>query len=265
MTRPRMILLGPVLAVLAAVPAGAQETLRYRWIDDGTVTIESPQGTMDVVAEQYAEVTFELDDGEAVARFDSLTSYIAGPMGDQSPDVGPLREGEFRLEIDDANVVTTVDHPSVAASGTTGLDPLHTFDDFFIPLPEESLTVGLEWSRDFVHEGSSAPGGEYYSERSMTLSVRADTVVNGVDAFVVDVSQTLLVESAGIEENMGFDFRSTMEGTESGMAILTADGRLLHRSRTMDTTGLFSMSFQGQAMDMPQAASFTGTIDLVSN
>jgi len=255
-----------IAAGLSATSASAQETLRYRWTDGGIVSIESPQGPMDVNGDQYAEVTFELDAaGGAVARFDSLTSQVAGPMGDQSPDVQPIRDGTFHLAIDDAHVVTTLDHPAVDGGGPGGLDPLHVFDDFFIPLPEEELRVGLEWTRDFVHEGASRPGSEYYSERSMTLTVRADTVIDGAPAFVVDVSQTVRMEAAGVDPTMGFDYQSSMDGVESGIAIVDAAGRLLHRSRRLETGGLFTVLVQGQTLDMPQSATLTGKIDLTSS
>jgi len=253
-------------ALLAAAPIVAQETLRYRSTEQGTITIESPQGTIDVQSDTYAEVRFEpREDATMVARYDSLVMYVGGPQGDQSPDVTSWLDGDFTLEFERPGVVVTRAYPEVPGGGGPGPDPLHAFDDFFIPLPAEDLAVGVEWSDSSVRDGSSQPDGAYHSERTMSLEVARDTVVAGVAAFVVDVSQTVSLETSGIIPGQGFDFVSVLDGEENGMAILSAEGELLYRSRETETGGIFTISVQGQTFDMPQTASFAGSIELVSN
>lgn len=266
-TNPSRLLTPSLLfAFLAITPLSAQETLRYRSSDQGTITIDSPQGVMDVQADYYAEVTFEMGDGATmVAHYDSLVVYVGGPQGDQSPDVAGLLAGEFTLEFERPGVVVTRAHPEVDVGSAAGFDPLHVFDDFFIPLPEEDLAVGLEWSESFVHEGSSQPDGSYYSERTMSLKVERDTTVAGMDAYVVSVSQTVMLETSGIVADQGFDFVSVLSGEETGTAILSAAGLLLYRSRESEMAGMFTISAQGQTFDMFQAVSFVGTIERISH
>jgi len=262
----RPVCLSLSFILLATVPTLAQDTLRYRSTEQGTITIESPQGTLDVQSDTYAEVTFEpREDATMVARYDSLSMYVGGPQGDQSPDVTSWLAGEFTLEFERPGVVVTHAYPEVPGDGTPGPDPLHAFDDFFIPLPTQALATGLEWSESFVNDGSSQPDGAYYSERSMSLEVERDTVVAGVAAFVVNVSQTVSLETSGIIPGQGFDFVSVFDGTETGMAIVSAEGELLYRSKESEMGGIFTISVQGQTIDMPQTASFVGSTERISN
>lgn len=263
----RLTRLMAVLAVGLAVfwsPLHAQETLRYVTMDNGGVYIESPMGAMEVDAEGYSEVVFEISGTSLTATYDSLYSYVGGSQGDQSPDVTPILNGSFQLEFERPGVVVTHSYPETDPGVANGMEPLHIFDDFFVPLPTEDLGVGLEWTEYLVHEGASQPEATYFSERSMTMRVERDTVVNGTAAFVVSVAQDILTESSGVMPGMGFDFVSSQDGTDNGTAILTADGIMLHRERTIEMAGLFSISVQGQMFDMPQTMSFTGTQELVS-
>ncbi len=220
---------------------------------------------MDVQVDNYYEVTFQMQgDATMVATYDSLVVYVGSSQGDQSPDVSGLLAGEFTLEFERPGVAVTIAYPEVDVGGGIGFDPLHSFDDFFVPLPDEDLAVGVEWSQSFVHEGSSQPGGTYYSERAMSLKVERDTVVAGLEAYVVSVSQTIMVETSGSVAAQGFDFVSLLDGDETGTAILSADGLLIYRSRKSEMAGVFTVSVQGQTFDMSQTASFTGTSELVS-
>jgi hypothetical protein len=255
-----------VLAAVAfafATPLVAQVTLLYRTTEEGTVFMDSPMGAMEVQAEGYGEVRFEVDGTSAVATYDTIFSYVGGTMGDQSPDVTPLRDGTFELSFERPGVVKTLSHPSMGASGAGGIDPLHSFDDFFVPLPDESLAVGVEWSETLINEGSSQPGATYYMERAMTMKVERDTVVNGVPAFVVSVAQEVSTEATGVMEAMGAEFMTSSDGTDNGTAIFAADGTLLYRDREVNMNGLFSIGVQGQAFDMPQTMSFTGSTELI--
>jgi hypothetical protein len=251
------------LALALAAPLAAQVTLRYRTTEEGTVFMDSPMGAMEVEAEGYGEVRFEIDGASAIASYDTIFSYVGGTMGDQSPDVTPLRNGTFELLFERPGVVKTISHPHMGASGAGGIDPLHSFDDFFVPLPEEPLAVGVEWSENLVHEGSSQPGATYHMERAMTMKVERDTVVNGTPAFVVSVLQEVTSEASGVMEAMGAEFVTSSGGTDNGSAIFAADGTLLYRDREVNMNGLFSIGVQGQAFDMPQTMSFTGSTELI--
>ena len=257
------------VAALAVFSIGtaAQETLKYVTTDEGSVVIDSPMGVMEVDAEGYSEVVFEIDGESIRVTHDSIFSYVGGPMGDQSPDVSAIRDGEFELALDRPGVVRTVSHPPVEVGTAGDMDPLHMFDDFFIPLPDEPISVGLEWSDQLTHDGSSQPDGTYLNERTINLKAVRDTVVGGRDAFVVEVSQTLSTQSSGVSEQQGFafDFDSTSDGTETGMAIITADGVMLYRERSIDLGGLFTIFVQGQVMDMTQSMSFQSTQTLVND
>jgi hypothetical protein len=245
-------------------PVVAQGTLRYITNDEGVILIDSPMGAMEVVAEQYGDVSFAISGTEMVATYDSLVSYVGGTNGDQSPDVAPLLNGSFELVFERPGVVVTRRHPEMDVGTAAGLDPLHLFDDFFVPLPADGLAVGREWTETLVHEGSSQPDATFFSERVMTMKVERDTLVNGAAAFVVSVSQEITQESTGFVPGQGFAFASLLDGTETGVVILTGDGTMLSRSRTIEMDGLFTIDVQGQTFDMPQTVSFTGTADLVA-
>jgi len=57
---------------------------------------------------------------------------------------------------------------------------------------------------------------------------------------------------------------STLDGEETGMAILSRDGLLLYRSKASDMGGLFTISAQGQTFDMPQTITLAGSTERVS-
>ncbi len=246
-------------------PVVAQGTLRYITNDEGTIFIDSPMGAMEVVAEQYGDVSFAISGTDLVATYDSLVSYVGGTNGDQSPDVTPLLNGSFDLVFERPGVVVTRSHPEMDVGTAAGLDPLHVFDDFFVPLPADGLSPGREWTETLVHEGSSQAGATYFSERVMTMKVERDTVVNGTAAYIVSVAQEITQESTGFVPGQGFAFSSLLGGTETGTVILTGDGTMLSRSRTIEMDGLFTIDVQGQTFDMPQTVSFTGSSDLVTD
>ncbi|MDH3733504.1 MAG: hypothetical protein OEU54_08210 [Gemmatimonadota bacterium] len=261
----RAVWLVAAFAAISVTQVAAQETRRYVTTDQGGVYIESPMGAMEVEAEGYSEVRFEISGTSIIAKYDTLYSYVGGSQGDQSPDVTPIMEGSFELEMERPGVLVTLSHPSVEAEGAGGMEPLHMFDDFLVPLPDEPLAVGVEWTEMMVHDGASQPDATYYSERAMSMRVERDTVVNGEPAFVVSVAQNVTNESSGIMPGMGFEFTSSSDGTDNGTAILAGDGTLLHRERTIEMAGLFSIMLQGQVFDMPQTMSFTGTQKLVAD
>ena len=260
-TRAVAIALG-VLTVATAT--AAQETVRYVTSEEGAVFMESPMGAMEVEVEGYSEIVFEVSGASLVARYDTIFSYVGGTMGDQSPDITPLRDGSFELEFERPGVVRTISHPVMESAGAGGIDPLHSFDDFFVPLPDGPLEVGLEWTETLVHDGSSLPEATYYMERAMTMRVERDTVFNGTPAFVVSVNQDVSSEATGVIAGMGAQFLNVADGTDNGFAIITGDGTLLYRERQVDMAGLFSVDVQGQALDMPQTMTFSGRAELVS-
>ena len=160
---------------LATSTQASAQSLRYVTSESGGVYIESPMGAMEVEAEGYSELTLVFDGTSVSAKYDTLYSYVGGTQGDQSPDVAPIVAGSFELVLERPGVLKTVSHPIVAAEGVGGIDPLHMFDDFLIPLPEEPLSVGRQWSEEMMHDGSSFPDATYYQTRSMTMRVERDT------------------------------------------------------------------------------------------
>jgi hypothetical protein len=265
----RRFLIATSAAVFVADPAGAQtgyasgrDTLRFREVTHAEIRLTTPQGEIPLTSEHLATIAMvRLPGDTARAWYEALTISASGPMGTQRPATDAALRAPFTLRFDDRGRVSLVSAPTFPATFQGITDLTHQFDDFFPRLPAQPLRVGLAWSDTATRTDSTA-------EKSMTwrseasYRVERDTVVDGVSALVVRMTQRLRSRSEGPVPNQPARAETVIAGTEEGYFVFAPRaGRLLGRRREGRLAGDVIMRAGAGQMALKQTYVYTSTID----
>jgi hypothetical protein len=268
MSRP---LAAAALLLFVALPAAAQttyassgDTLRYRDVTQGKLTLSGPQGEIPIAIEQRSQIAVVRMRGDSArAWYDSLSIAASSPAGDQRPATDSALKQPFRLAFDPRGRVKLVQAPKFPASFEGMTDLSHQFDDFFLRLPAKPLVVGLAWSDSVSRTDSTA---EKMTKWSTTADYRVerDTMVGGKPAVIVSMKQHVRVSGEGPVPNQPMRATSSMDGMEDGYYVFEPKaGRVLARRRSGRMEGDIFMKGSGGEMTMKQAYTYTGTVDAV--
>src|SRR5947207_1815455 len=150
------------------------------------------------------------------------------------------RRGEF------VNVV-----PSDSALAQSVAQLLGNFRDFLPRLPADGVKPGATWT-DTVE--TTQKGGDATSSRHTTIHASASTWEDraGVSGLRVETSQSYHVAGSG--KNAGQPYELSGEGTATGTAFLSADGRYM-AGEVRDSTALtVRLPVQGVSVPVVQVA-----------
>lgn len=259
------------LLITFAVPATAQttyappgDTLRFREVRQGKITLTGPQGDIPVTVEQRAGISVARMRGDSArAWFDSLTIMASSPAGEQRPATDSALNQPYRLTFDAHGLIHVVQAPVAPKSMEGVADLSHQFDDFFLRLPTKPLVVGMTWSDSSSRTDSTADRFTRWSGNA-AYRVERDTVVAGVPAVVVSIAQKVRISGEGPVPNQPMRATSSLEGNEDGFFVFAPKaGRLISRRRTGHLEGDIFMKGAMGEMTMKQAYSYTGTLDAI--
>jgi len=260
-----------VLLLAGALPAAAQstyastgDTLHFRDVTQGKVTLTTPQGEIPVSVELRAGISVVRMRGDSArAWYDSLTLVASSPAGEQRPAADSALKRPFRLTFDPRGRVKLVEAPTFPKSFEGMTDLSRQFDDFFLRLPAKPLTVGLTWSDSSARTDSTA---EKFSRWVTNADYRVDrdTVVGGTPAVVVVMKQHLKINAEGPVPNQPLRATSALDGTEEGFFIFAPKaGRVLARRRTGRLEGDTFLKGGGGEFTMKQVYDYTGAVDAI--
>jgi len=264
-------LVATALLLSCALPLGAQsaygssgDTLRYREVTQGKLTLTGPQGDIPISIEQRSQIAVVRMRGDSArAWYDSLALAASSPAGDQRPATDSALKQPFRLAFDPRGHVKLVQAPSFPKSFEGRTDLSHQFDDFFLRLPAKPLTVGLAWSDSASRTDSTAEKFTRWATNA-DYRVERDTVVDGTPAMIIAVKQRVKIAGEGPVPNQPMRATSAMDGTEEGFFVFAPKaGRVIARRRSGHLEGDIFMKGAMGEMTMKQAYSFTGTVDAV--
>lgn len=269
-------LLIAIVAVTVAPTAQAQnapaytirvgDTLRYTERTDARIEIDTPGGTAQMTSEHVATIAVAFTTADSArAWYESLLLRQVGPGPlHREPNTATLLRQPYHLSVAPSGVVRAAVFPTIPKEIADLTDLTRQFDDFFITLPRQPLTMGVAWSDTLTSDRSAQPGGTLVSRSVRSYRVERDTVVGGVRAVVIRVDHELRIDASSPMEGQNATVHVTLAGTERGTAIFASGpGRLLARKREGTLQGTFSMASGSTRTDMPQRYEYTGTLSLV--
>ena len=241
------------------------DTLRYHEVTRSETVIEAPQGAIPVLSE-YDGIIGLAGSGEERVRawFESLRLRAVGPNGDQSPATTELLRKPYELTMSPRGSVDVLATPTFPEPVAAITDLSHQFFDFFAVMPASPPVTGTVWQDTIRSESATAPGTSQFNESIRHFEFRADTVVNGVPAMVIVVSAEVRTEGSAPMEGQPLTVSTSLKGTDTGFLIFDwAAGRLLHRSRSGEMSGVFRILGAPQPVEFPQTSTYSSTIDLL--
>lgn len=158
------------------------------------------------------------------------------PGGFVAPDREFLMGRPFVLDVSPRGNVHLVEGPTIPRAFRDMFDPETQFLDFFVSLPDEDLAPGLTWSDSIASTDSAGPSP---LQAVRTMRVVGDTVIEGVDGWVIETSSSVRVESSLRVPGWEGSSSRVLEGSEKGEVVYDAVGsRLLHRRREGVMSGI---------------------------
>src|SRR6185295_9813008 len=129
-----------VLSLVALAPAAAQstyaspaaDTLRYRETQKTSVVINTPQGEIQVSADQDATLGIKRFAGDSAhAWFEALSLVAQSPQGEQKPATDGILRKPFRLTFDPRGRVKLLEAPTFPPELQAFGDMANEFTDLF--------------------------------------------------------------------------------------------------------------------------------------
>jgi len=266
----RALVAATVISFVAVVPAVAQstyappgDTLRYRETQKTAVNITTPQGEIQVSAEQDATVALRRFAGDSAhAWFESLSLVAQSPQGEQKPPTDSVLRKPFRLTLDARGRAKLVEAPMFPEALHAFGDLANEFTDLLLRLPAKPLRIGFAWT-DTLTRADSTADRKMNATSISNYKVEKDTVVNGTPALVVSMTQHTSVHAEGPVPNQpGMRTDVTMAGDDQGFYVFAPKpGRMLARRRTGKLAG--DVNIPAAGMTMKQAIDYTSMIDAV--
>jgi hypothetical protein len=253
--------------VSAQFPTGYRlvrgDTLRFREVSLGEITVVTPQGSVPVSSVHDAVLAVAFDGTDtARAWYEALTLALRSPAGEQRPETQAALRQPFLLGIDSRGRVRTLRAPRFPETFEGVSDLTKQFHDFFLRLPPDlNLTVGRTWSDTVIQADSSPNGrtGEY--ARVIQYTVTGDTLIAGTTALAIATRQQIRLSSAGPVPGRPLTARSVLDGEDNGVYVFAPTrGRLLGRFRTGQLAGTITYEGGAQTVTIQQRYNYTNTI-----
>lgn len=245
-----------------AYARGPHDTLRFREITRGTVTVQTPQGPLTLTTDHDATIALTFLPGDSArAWYEELAIGLSGVQGDNRPATGDALRKPFTLRFDARGRVRTLATPEFPASFRGVTDLTRQFDDYFLVLPEGPLRPGVTWSDTSVTQDSTAAGRVARGSRIARYRVERDTVVGGQAALVISARQDQRLDTEEPGPQPGMTARSTLAGVDTGLFVFAAaTGRLIGRERQGELEGAVVFEGGAQPVSMPQRFRYANTL-----
>jgi len=224
--------------------------------------IERPTDTVRVWSDQTAVIHVVRTAPDTLeALYEHLLLRFETPTQTRNIDTRALIGPRFVLH-DDAGRIETVSAPGLTAEIRQLTDLRRQFDDFFLRLPARALEPGVEWVDTLQrHLGE----GEASAERRLVtrFRVRGDTVVEGLDARIVDYSSDVEASLRSAPTTEG-TLLSRLIGAEEGRFVYAPGPRvMLRRARTGVLEGELTVEGNLETLRFPQQYTYQSTIELI--
>ena len=195
------------------------------------------------------------------AFYEHLLLNFRTPTQNRDIETDALIGVRFRLHEDDGRIAL-VSAPALPAEIRQLTDLRRQFDDFFLRLPRRPMTVGMVWVDTVHHQGQE---GDASMDRNVVtrFTVRRDTVVEGMNALVIDYASSLenSMRSAPTTEGT---LVSRLLGEEEGWFVFAPDAEVMLRRRRVGLLeGELVIEGNLETHRFPQTYGYESTVELI--
>ena len=252
--------LGYALPEINPVTYTAADTARVDIELQPGMPLEQTMGQSSRVRLSFAPTMGTAGNLTVTASFIDFGAFMESSMTGREDVGADAVQGEHTLSLTPEGVITQVGGPELSPEIQQLMQGENMFNDFFLRLPNRTVTVGDSWS-DTVSAVTEMDGATSTNETIIVSTLRGDTTVGGRTLWIIDSSKSThaLVEGSV----QGMDMRNELSGTVSEMSLWDPSRRLLVFNRSNgEMTGTVSMPAAGMN-DMPLRVTNTRTIRLV--
>jgi hypothetical protein len=122
-------------------------TLYYQEVTHNSSELSMPEGSIPMQTSQDAVIALDFAAGDSArASYRTLALSMVSPMGRQAPDTAPILDEPFVLHFPSNGKVTMLSAPAMTDEILEVSDLSYEFWDFFLPLPDQPLELGVVWT-----------------------------------------------------------------------------------------------------------------------
>ena len=240
-----------------------EQPLRYRMSEEGSQSVETPNGPagggFETEAEMLLSIGSSVDGGRAFeVTFDEFRATLDGPMGARQVDGSSLTGRAFRGIVSPTGGIRMTERPEVTAGSYDQNNLVGMFPAILTPLPP----AGAEIDEGWPHAWMLATGGGLEGESSYAGTARfaGDTTWNGIASRVIVSRGTIRIEGSGVPEGSPGEVDLNADGESITTYVWDpSTGVLLGmRSETSADGAVSTMGF-----DLPLEIRSAGHVELV--
>lgn len=262
-----LLLLCVPAAAFAEAPSyrlSEADSLRYRYVSDGTIVTKAAQGTMNGSARVDAIAVISGDAADsATASLRRLVVIQRNPEGVQRPNTDGVLGLPFRLHFPTSGRVSVVSAPELPDEVESVADVSGQLEAMFVSLPAAALEAGVAWA-DTLRRVTGDGKNRTESGNIREFRVLRDTLVAETPAVIISVHERRKVRGRRHLEEQDGTADVDLQGKEEGIAIFAPGvGRLLARRSQGRMEGSVGFESRGNRLALSQTIDYTNTVDLL--
>ncbi len=261
--RPFLLsLLCAASSLAQTTPYHSADTMRYREVTSSQSRMEAPGEVFETTMLHDATIALWFTAADT-ARAENRALIVDHTMGDEMTVLVGTRDAlglPFVLRFPPSGRVETVAAPQFPDAFDGVTDLTRQFDDYFLPLPDRPLGLGVTWADTTRLESEAQTILDVG-----TYAVSGDTTVAGAAAWIVTSDVVRSVRSEGEGPSPGTTMVIEQNRTERNRFVVSvAPFRMLSRVRTGTTAGSITISGGPRTMTLPTSDSFTNRIEWIA-
>jgi hypothetical protein len=247
-------------AQVAQYGYGPGDTVRFAESMEITGVTRGRGGTLSVSVNRDARVALAYITKDSVrAWYDSLRVSLTGPSGTRATPGGAAIGAPFVLRVQPNGIIRTLRAPQLPDPVLQQIAEFAPQFDDLLPLLPAALHDPKSTRTDTVISRTSRDQRTIVIRRIVRTHIERDTTVNNERAVVLGVYTRVHVETTAPWGDQ-FSARLLLSGTESGIAIVSHAGALIHRTRNGEVRGSTTYRGRGAEVAVPQAYTYRATI-----
>jgi len=193
---------------------------------------------------------------------DDMSSTMSGPMGDMSPDMGPVKGKSFDMVLSplgievDASAAEAITYES--ANGTSNVAP--TFKLFFPDLPDRAIEIGDTWTSAATADDTSG-GMNIKLGFENVNTFEGLEIVDGMECARIKAAVTSTISGTGSQQGMDMALSGTGKGSETWY-FAVKEG--IYVRSVSELTYDMSIAVSAMGMTLPVTQTRKGETKLVS-
>lgn len=261
---------GLALGMLLALSPTAlsAQTASYDERSDGVVTLETPNGPLQLRSEHRATIAVEDVGRDSLhAWYTALEVAAIDPSGSADrPDPTGIIGERFVLRVGPRGRIETLVTPDFPDSFASVTDLTLQFFDFFPSRPQGGYVDGATWTDTTFAPQGADPATSSTGTKVTEYRIVGRTETAGIPAFEIQAEVQLVFTTEGpVPEQPMLTARTRTEGSESNTFLVAiSGGELLRRARNGELSGEIEYVGAPQPIVLPLKRTYTSVIERLS-